>query len=55
MSDERREALVAAGRTAMALYLDTPPGRELPTTGVAKGPRGRGPTPADRIAKSLLE
>jgi predicted acylesterase/phospholipase RssA len=55
MSDERREALVDAGRSAMALYLDTPPARARPTTGAAKGLRGRGPTPADRIAVNLLE
>ena len=40
MSDERRDALVEAGRTAMALYLDTPPGLDLPTKGMAKGPWG---------------
>jgi len=55
MSDERREALVDAGRTAMALYLDTPPGLDLPTAGLSKGPGGRMATPADRIAKNLLE
>jgi predicted acylesterase/phospholipase RssA len=55
MSDERREALVDAGRTAMALYLDTPPGLDLPGGGVSKGPGGRVATAADRIAKNLLE
>ena len=55
LSDERREALVDVGRTAMALYLDTPPGLDLPGGGLSKGPGGRMATPADRIAKNLLE
>ena len=55
MSDERREALVDVGRTAMALYLDTPPGLDLPGGGLSKGLGGPMATPADRIAKNLLE
>ena len=55
MGDDRRNALVEAGRTAMALYLDTPPDLDLPTKGVAKGPGGRVLTKADRIAGNLLE
>jgi len=55
MSDERRDALVDAGKIAMALYLDTPPGLDVPTKGVAKGPAGRPLTTADRIAMNLLE
>ena len=31
MSDDRRAALVDAGRTAMALYFDAPGGLLLPT------------------------
>ena len=54
MSDERRAALVDVGRTAMALYLDAPRSRDLPTAGVSRGPGGRMPNAADRIAKNLL-
>jgi NTE family protein len=53
MSDERRDALVKAGRDAMALYFDTPTGLVLPSKGTLPG--GRIPTPADRIATSVLE
>ena len=55
MSDDRRTALVEAGRTAMAGYFDTPVGLDLPTKGVARGPAGRVPTTADRIAMNLLQ
>lgn len=55
MSDERRNALVEAGRTAMAVYLDTPPGLALPSKGLAQRSDGRAPTTADRIAAALLE
>jgi predicted acylesterase/phospholipase RssA len=53
MSDERRNALVEAGRTAMALYLDTPAGLVLPSK--APQPGARMPTTADRIATNLLQ
>jgi predicted acylesterase/phospholipase RssA len=53
MSDERRDALVRAGRDAMALYFDTPASLVLPSKGTLPG--GRIPTPADRIATSILE
>jgi predicted acylesterase/phospholipase RssA len=54
MSDERREALVQAGREAMQLYLDTPAGLVLPSE--TKGRTdGRASTRADRIATSLLD
>jgi predicted acylesterase/phospholipase RssA len=55
MSDERRDALVRAGREAMALYLDTPAGLTLPSKGVARIPGARMPSTADRIAANLLE
>lgn len=54
MSDERREALVRAGREAMALYLDTPGGLVLPSETKSR-PDGRAQTAADRIAAGLLE
>ena len=53
MSDERRDALVKAGRDAMALYFDTPTGLVLPSKATLPG--GRVPTAADRIATSVLE
>jgi predicted acylesterase/phospholipase RssA len=53
MSDERRDALVRAGRDAMALYFDTPTGLVLPSKATLPG--GRVPTAADRIAASVLE
>jgi hypothetical protein len=54
MSDERREALVKAGRDAMAAYFDKKPAKRA----AARGPRAVGakrvkPT-ADRIAARLL-
>ncbi len=53
MTDERREALVSAGREAMALYLDAPGGLVLPSE--TKGHiDGRLQTPADRVAASIL-
>lgn len=51
MSDERRTALVAAGREAMARYLD---GATLATKGMLSQPGSRQGTAADRIASSLL-
>lgn len=53
MSDERRDALVKAGRDAMALYFDTPTGLVLPSKATLPG--GRVPTPANRIATSVLQ
>jgi NTE family protein len=50
MSDERRDALVEAGRIAMALYLDTPAGSMSPLKSIADMP-----TAADRIAAKLLK
>jgi predicted acylesterase/phospholipase RssA len=55
MSDERRNALVDAGRAAMALYLDTPAGLVLPSKGGASLTGARAQTTADRIATSLLK
>lgn len=54
MSDERRDALVKAGRDAMALYLDTPAGLVLPSK-APPGPEEQLETAADRIATSVLE
>jgi hypothetical protein len=54
MSDERRAALVDAGRTAMALYFDAPAGLLLPTEGQTKAGGGRTLSQADRIALGIL-
>ena len=54
MSDERRDALVKAGRDAMALYLDTPAGLVLPSK-APRGPEEQLETNADRIATSVLQ
>jgi NTE family protein len=54
MSDERREALVDAGRTAMAAYLDEQVAAAPPSRGVKRAP-ARAEKAADRIATSLLE
>jgi predicted acylesterase/phospholipase RssA len=67
MSDERRDALVAAGRTAMRLYLDSHPAKKAgPPRGAApqaakgaatrKGAKGveAPPSAADRLARRLL-
>lgn len=51
MSDERRNALVKAGREAMALYLDTPTGLVLPSKA---RPDGRVETAADRVASRIF-
>jgi predicted acylesterase/phospholipase RssA len=51
MSDERRDALVKAGREAMAMYLDTPGGLDLPTKAAREG---RAASKADRIAEGVL-
>jgi predicted acylesterase/phospholipase RssA len=54
MTDERRAALVSAGRDAMKIYLDTPPGLVLPSK--TKGlPEEILKTAADRVATSILE
>lgn len=50
MSDERRNALVEAGRAAMAQHLEAPDGLLLPT----KGPGARQGSVADRIATRIL-
>ena len=55
MSDDRREALVDAGRSAMAAYLDRPPSPASRSTGAARGQGAREEGRADRIARSLLE
>lgn len=54
MTDERRDALVNAGREAMKIYLGTPPGLVLPTKGMRR-PDQQLRTVADRIATNLLE
>lgn len=54
MSDERRDALVEAGREAIALYLDTPAGVVLPSKAMRRAD-GQVPTMADRIATSVLD
>jgi predicted acylesterase/phospholipase RssA len=53
MSDERRDALVRAGREAMALYLDAPGGLVLPSETKSRTD-GRAQTTADRIAVGIL-
>jgi predicted acylesterase/phospholipase RssA len=53
MSDDRREALVRAGREAMALYLDAPGGLVLPSETKSRAD-GRAQTTADRIAAGIL-
>jgi NTE family protein len=50
MSDERRDALVEAGRAAVAQHLEAPDGLLLPT----KGPGARQGSVADRIATRIL-
>ena len=53
MSEDRRNALVAAGREAMVLYLDRPPaGLVLPSKAMPPGMEVR--TTADRIAAGIL-
>lgn len=51
MSDERREALVMAGREAMELYFDAPAGLVLPSKA---WPNGRAETAADRVAGRIF-
>jgi NTE family protein len=54
MSDERREALVKAGRDAMAAFFDKRPARRVTTRG-PRAPGAKGVKPiADRIATRLL-
>lgn len=53
MSDEKRDALVRAGREAMALYLDTPGGLVLPSKAPPRSD-GRTATAADRVACGIL-
>jgi NTE family protein len=54
MTDERRSALVAAGKEAMKMYLDAgvTGGLLLPTK--AMSPGGKPETPADRVARGVL-
>jgi predicted acylesterase/phospholipase RssA len=54
MSDERRNALVTAGRQAMKMYLDTADagGLLLPTK---SGASGKPETAADRVARGVLD
>jgi NTE family protein len=54
MSDERRAALVEAGRTAMALYFDGPSGLILPTEDETKAVGGHAVSQADRIALGIF-
>ena len=53
MSDDRRDALVRAGREAMAVFLDAPAGLVLPSKAGAR-PDGRPATAADRVAAGIL-
>jgi NTE family protein len=53
MSDDRRQALVNAGREAMTLYLDTPAGLILPSKGLRR-PDATLHTAADRVAINIL-
>jgi hypothetical protein len=53
MTDARRNALVDAARTALAVHLDTPAGLVLPTT--KAGPGTRLATAADRVAVNILQ
>jgi predicted acylesterase/phospholipase RssA len=53
MSDERRAALVAAGREAMKLYLDAGPGDGLTLPTKARG-FTKPETAADRVARGVL-
>ena len=60
MSDERRNALVVAGRDTMGVYLDSHPAKKAgpPRGAGAKSAKGKGAkrvkTSADRIAGRLL-
>jgi NTE family protein len=53
MSDDRRQALVNAGREAMALYLDTPAGLALPSK-AKRREDGAAENTADRTAIAML-
>ena len=55
MSDERREALVGAGREAMARYLDAPASQAPQPASASRGRGEPARTPADRIAARILE
>jgi NTE family protein len=55
MSEERRNALVEAGRQAMADYFDKMPGGGAKARGVPGARAERGKAIADRIAVSLLQ
>lgn len=55
MSDARREALVDAGRTAMALYMDGLSSPAPPSKVVSRGPSVSVDNRVDRIATRLLE
>lgn len=54
MSEERREALVDAGRTAMALYFEAPAGLLLPTEDDTKAPGASSMSQSDRIALGIF-
>jgi len=54
MSDERRTALVDAGREAIARYFDAPPSPITTATGFAKGGALLAASKADRIATAIL-
>ena len=54
MSEERRNALVAAGQQAMANYFDKPPVGAVKTRGIRGARVTRGKEVADRIASRLL-
>jgi hypothetical protein len=54
MSDERRNALVAAGGNAMAAYLDRAPAAAPAPRGLAAAGADRSKQAADRIATRLL-
>ena len=55
MSDGRRNALIEAGRTAMASYLEASAAGGPPPLAARRGTGGTLQTAADRIARSLLE
>jgi predicted acylesterase/phospholipase RssA len=55
MSDERREALVAGGRTATADYLDAQIRKAVPAKEVGRAPAAPVESRADRIATNLLK
>ncbi len=54
MSDERRTALVEAGRSAMGAYFDNRPAERAGARGLQATDTERGKHIADRIATRLL-